>query len=40
MANHGHDIAMTTRPGAHNAEAVLGIMVGYSLHEPSKHFLG
>jgi hypothetical protein len=28
MADHDHDITMTTRPGAQNAEAVLGIMVG------------
>jgi hypothetical protein len=31
MANHGHDVTMPTRPGAQNAEAVLGIMVGYAL---------
>jgi hypothetical protein len=31
MSDHGHDITMTTRPGAQNAEAVLGIVVGYSL---------
>ena len=40
MANHGHDITMTTRPGAQNAEAVLGIMVGDALNEARQHFLG
>jgi hypothetical protein len=34
MADHGHDITMTTRPGAQNAEAVLGIMVGDPLDQP------
>jgi hypothetical protein len=40
VANHRHDITMTTGPGAQNAEAVLGIMVGYALDEPRQHFLG
>jgi hypothetical protein len=39
MANHSHDVTMTTRPGAQNAEAVFGIMVGYSLDEARQHFL-
>jgi hypothetical protein len=40
MANHGHDITMTTRPGAQNAKTVLGVMVGYALDEARQHFLG
>jgi hypothetical protein len=40
VADHRHDIAMTTRPGAQNAEAVLDIVVGYSLDEARQHFLG
>jgi hypothetical protein len=39
IANHGHDITMTPRPGAQNAEAVLRIMVGYSLDEACQHFV-
>jgi hypothetical protein len=39
MADHGHDITMTTRPGAQNAEAVLGIMVGDALNEARQYFL-
>src|SRR3989442_14068981 len=31
MANHGHDVTMPARPGAQNAKAVLGVVVGYSL---------
>jgi hypothetical protein len=40
MADHGHDITMTTRPGAQNAKAILGVMVGYALDEARQHFLG
>jgi hypothetical protein len=40
MADHGDDIAMTTRPGAQNAKAVLGIVEGYTLDETREHFLG
>ena len=40
MADHRHDITMTTGPGAQNAEAVLGIMVGYALDKARQHFLG
>ncbi len=40
VANHSHDMTMPTRPGAQNAKAVLGIMVGYSLDEARQHFLG
>ena len=40
MANHGHDVAMPARPGAQNAETILGIVVGYSLDEARQHFLG
>jgi len=39
MANHRHDITMTTRPGAQNAEAVLGVVVGYTLDEARQYFL-
>jgi hypothetical protein len=31
---------MTTRPGAQNAKAILGVMVGYALDEARQHFLG
>ena len=40
MADHRHDITMTTRPGAQNAKAILGIVIGYSLDEARQHFLG
>jgi hypothetical protein len=39
MANHGHDVAMTTRSGAQNAKTILGIMVGDALDEARQHFL-
>ena len=39
MANHGHDITMTTRPGAQNAEAVLGVVKGDALDQTRQHFL-
>jgi hypothetical protein len=37
MANHGHDVTMPARPGAQNAKAVLGVVVGYSLDEARQH---
>jgi hypothetical protein len=40
MANHGHDITMTTDPGAQNAKTVLGIVEGYTLDEARQHLLG
>jgi hypothetical protein len=40
MANYGHDITMTTRPGAQNTKTVLGVVVGYPLDEAREHFLG
>ena len=40
MADHGHDITMTTRPGAQNAKTILGIMVGYALDEAPPALLG
>jgi hypothetical protein len=40
MANHGDDVTMTARPGAHDAKTVLGVVVGYSLDEARQHFLG
>jgi len=40
VANHGHDITMTTRPGAQNAKTILGIVVGDPLDEARQHFLG
>ena len=40
MADHGHDITMTTRPGAQNAEAILDIVIRYALDEARQHFLG
>jgi hypothetical protein len=40
MANDGHDITMTARLGAYNAEAVLRIVVRDALDEAGQHFLG
>jgi hypothetical protein len=40
VANHRHDVAMTTRPGTQNAKAILGIVIGYALDEARQHFLG
>jgi hypothetical protein len=40
VANHRHDITMTTRPGAQNTKTILGIMVGNALDEACKYFLG
>jgi hypothetical protein len=40
MANHGHDITMTPRPSAQNAEAVFGIVIGDPLDEARQYFLG
>ena len=39
MADHGHDVTMSARLGAQNAEAVLSIVVGDALDEASQHFL-
>ena len=38
MANHGHDITMSTRPGAQNTKTILGIVIGYALDEARQHF--
>jgi hypothetical protein len=40
MADHCHDITVTTRPGAQNAKTILGVMVGHALDEARQHFLG
>ena len=40
MANHGHDITMTTRPGTQNTKAILGVVVGDALDQARQHFLG
>jgi hypothetical protein len=40
MANHGHDVTMPARPGAQDAKAILGVVVGHSLDEARQHFLG
>jgi len=40
MANHGHDITMTTRPGAQNAKTILGIVKCYTLDESRQDFFG
>jgi hypothetical protein len=40
VANRGHDITMTTRPGAQNPKTALGIVIGYALDEARQHFLG
>jgi hypothetical protein len=40
MADHGHDITMTTRPGAQNAKTVLGIVIRYALDEARQYLLG
>jgi hypothetical protein len=40
MANHRHNITVTTRPGAQNAKTVLGVVVGYPLDQACQYFLG
>ena len=40
MTNHGHHIAMATRPGAQNAKTILGIVVSDPLDEARQHLLG
>src|SRR5262249_22251225 len=37
IANHGQDVTIPTSPGAQNAKAVLGVVVGYSLDEACQH---
>jgi hypothetical protein len=37
MANHGHDITMPARLSPQNAKAILDIMVGDPLDQPSEH---
>ena len=39
MANHGHDVTMTTRSGAQNAKTILGIVIGHALDEARQHFV-
>ena len=38
MADHGHDITMTTRPGAQNAKTVLGVMERDTLDQAREDF--
>jgi hypothetical protein len=40
MPNDSHDIAVTTRLGAQNAEAILDIVVSDALHEAGQDFRG
>jgi hypothetical protein len=40
MAHHGHDVTVAARPGAQDAETILGVVVGYSLDETCQHFPG
>jgi hypothetical protein len=40
MTHHRHDITMSARPGARDAETILGVVVGYSLDEAGQHFPG
>jgi hypothetical protein len=40
MANHGHDITMTTRPGAQNAKTIFYIVIGHALDQARQHLLG
>ena len=40
MANHRHDITMTTGPGAQHAKTILGIVIRYALDEARQHLLG
>ena len=37
MANHGHDITMTTRPGAQHAKTILGVVKCYTLYEARQY---
>jgi hypothetical protein len=40
VANHGHDVTISTRLGPQNAKAILGVVVGDALYEARQHFLG
>jgi hypothetical protein len=40
MANHCHDITMTTGPGAQHAKTVLSIVIRYALDKTRQYFLG
>jgi hypothetical protein len=40
MADHGHDVTMSARLGAQNAEAILGVMKSDALDQAGQHFLG
>jgi hypothetical protein len=40
MADNRHDITVSARPRAQNAETILSVVVGYSLHKARKHFVG
>jgi hypothetical protein len=39
MADNGHNVTMSTRLGAQNAKAVLGIVVRDALDEAGQNFL-
>jgi len=40
MAHDRHDVTMSTRRRAQDAETILGVVVGYSLDEACQHFPG
>jgi hypothetical protein len=40
MADHGHDVAVSPRPRTQDTEAILSVVVGYSLDETCQHFPG
>jgi hypothetical protein len=40
MADHRHDITISTRSRAQDAETILSVVVGYSFDEARQHFPG
>ena len=40
MAYHRHDVTVSARPGAQDAETILSVVVGYSFDEARQHFPG
>src|SRR6185437_15505545 len=40
VANYGHEVTMTTSPGAQNAKAILDIVIGDALDKARQDFLG
>jgi hypothetical protein len=40
VAYHRHNVTMSTRPRAQDAETILSVLVGYSLDETCQHFPG